>query len=191
MCHSFVDAACLVDRDADMCVFMDIQRILTAEHDGHKGPQLSTGAVAGIVVAGDLCCTSACTHKQSSTTQPLYHHSRGRLHTLQQLMPTHRSDSASMRSLLRHSFGGLGHTRVHVLHDRVAAAVSSLIVETPHRMLVQPSLLCGSGVLCLLQFWCACWWQVHAAACCGTGSTSSSSSSTNKAAARPGLPSPA
>lgn len=55
MCQNYVDPACLLERDADMCVFQDIQRLLAEANHAQAGA-LSAGAVAGIVVAGEGTC---------------------------------------------------------------------------------------------------------------------------------------
>lgn len=52
LCHSYVDPACLNERDADMCVFQSIQSMLAAEHQHEP---LSGGAIAGIVTGGEHC----------------------------------------------------------------------------------------------------------------------------------------
>lgn len=57
LCHSHVDPACLTGKDADMCVFQEIQSMLAAEHQHEP---LSGGAIAGIVIGGGHCGFGGC-----------------------------------------------------------------------------------------------------------------------------------
>lgn len=50
MCQNHVDPSCLLEKDADMCVFQDMERILAANQAGRAN--LSRGGIAGVVVAG-------------------------------------------------------------------------------------------------------------------------------------------
>lgn len=55
MCHNHIDPGCLLEKDADMCVFQHIENLLKGEQQSSRTGQLSSGATAAVVAAGALC----------------------------------------------------------------------------------------------------------------------------------------
>ncbi len=52
LCHNYVDPSCLLEKDADMCVFQHIEQLMKGQQQSTGPGQLSPGITAAVVAAG-------------------------------------------------------------------------------------------------------------------------------------------